>query len=104
MCTQSTKDVLERMLHSSDFHALCPVGPTKTSPLGSEVPGSVGPPRAPAVCPRRADYPCTSCGRSRKDSLHSTNPAFRLASPSPSLTRVSLALGDTREDGFISLP
>lgn len=26
MCTQSTKDVLERMVHSSDFHALCPPG------------------------------------------------------------------------------
>ncbi|XP_033837211.1 palmitoyltransferase ZDHHC18a isoform X1 [Periophthalmus magnuspinnatus] len=104
MCTQSTKDVLERMLHSSDFHGVCPAGPPKTSPLGLEASDSLGAARAPSMCSRRADSPCTTCARSRKDSLHSINPAFRLASPSPSLPRVNLALSDTQEKGFIPLP
>ncbi|KAK7926261.1 hypothetical protein WMY93_008571 [Mugilogobius chulae] len=108
MCTQSTKDVLERMLHS-DFHVVCPASSLKTSPLGLEVSGSMGPARSPGVCPCRGhpesvDSLCTACGRSRKDSLHSINPAFRLASPSPSLPRANLAVSDTQEEGFIPLP
>ncbi|XP_072316658.1 palmitoyltransferase ZDHHC18a [Eucyclogobius newberryi] len=111
MCTESPKDMLERMLHSSDFPAVCPAGPPKTSPLGLEVSGSIRPSRSPSVCPRRdnaeyVDSPCSPSvfGRSRTDSLHSINPAFRLASPSPAVPRASLALSDTQEDGFISLP
>lgn len=105
MCTQSTKDVLERMVHSSDFHALCPPG-AKTSPLGLEPPRPSAQASPPTVCPRRVaresvDIPCTVFGRSKKDSLHSINPAFRLASPSPSLTRANLILSDAHEDGFL---
>lgn len=98
--------MLERV-RASDFHAVCPVGHPKTTPMGLEVRGSLSAPRASATCPRRAvpiDEIYTPCGRSRKDSLHSINPAFRLASPSPSLTRANVTQSDAQEDVFIPLP
>uniref|UniRef100_A0A147AWT9 Palmitoyltransferase n=1 Tax=Fundulus heteroclitus TaxID=8078 RepID=A0A147AWT9_FUNHE len=108
MCTQSTKDVLERMLRSSDFHGLCPSGTPKTSPLVPEVPGA--PPAAkPPVssgCSRQLAHgavvdPCPPFSKSiRRDSLHSINPAFRLASPSPTLSRSVLVVGDGPDVGF----
>ncbi|MEQ2260592.1 hypothetical protein XENORESO_020867 [Xenotaenia resolanae] len=109
MCPQSTKDVLERMLHSSDFHGLCPSGIQKTTPLVQEVS------RAPATaepslssgCSRQLAHqavvdPCPPFSKSnRRDSLHSINPAFRLASPSPTLSRSMPVLGNGRAIGFM---
>ncbi|XP_061572473.1 palmitoyltransferase ZDHHC18a isoform X1 [Cololabis saira] len=113
MCTQSTKGVLERMVHSSDFHGLCSPGTPKTTPLVQEVSSAAAPTHEPspsAGCLRQharqsVDAPCPPFSRSNKrDSLHSINPAFRLASPSPSLSRSSLILGDASDSGFIALP
>lgn len=111
-CTQSTKDVLERMVHSYDFHGLCPPGTPKTTPLGLEVPGTAAPSTEPspsagcsqqhACQPMAAPFPPFSRS-SKRDSLHSINPAFRLASPSPSLSRTTLILGDAPDIGFIPL-
>uniref|UniRef100_A0AAV2ME11 Palmitoyltransferase n=1 Tax=Knipowitschia caucasica TaxID=637954 RepID=A0AAV2ME11_KNICA len=95
MCTQSTKDVLEKMLRSSDL-AVCPVGAPETSPLGLEVPAI----RSPVVC----QAPCSGCGRSRKDSLHSINPAFRLAAPSPTVPRTNPPLSQSQAEGFVPMP
>lgn len=111
-CTQSTKDMLERMVHSSDFHGLCPPGAPKTTPLGPEASSPLAPSAESspsAVCSQQYDHQpmaasCPAFSRSSKrDSLHSINPAFRLASPSPSLSRASLILGDAPDIGFIPL-
>ncbi|XP_032414658.1 palmitoyltransferase ZDHHC18a isoform X1 [Xiphophorus hellerii] len=114
MCTQSTKDVLERMLHSSDFHGLCPSGNPKTSPLVQEVssaPATAEPylssgcsrqlARQAVVDPCPLLSPVAFSKSNRRDSLHSINPAFRLASPSPTLSRSALVLGDGPDIGFI---
>lgn len=106
-CTQSTKDVLERAIHSFDLHELCPPGTPKTTPLGMEAPSSEA--SASAGCshqdsPQPVAGPCPPFSRrNKRDSLHSINPAFRLASPSPSLSRATLVLGDAPEVGFIPL-
>ncbi|XP_071381574.1 palmitoyltransferase ZDHHC18a [Centroberyx affinis] len=112
MCAQSTKDMLERVIHSSDFHGLCPPGTPKTSPLGQEASGATAPSAEPPStgcsgqqARRPVADPCPPFGRSSKRaSLHSINPAFRLASPSPSLSRATLILGDAPDVGFIPLP
>ncbi|XP_037641119.1 palmitoyltransferase ZDHHC18a isoform X1 [Sebastes umbrosus] len=109
MCTQSTKDVLGRMVHSfSDFHGLCPPGIPKTTPLGQEVSSLAAPSTEPspsAGCLRQHARLCPFSRISkRRDSLHSINPAFRLASPSPSLSRTTFILGDAPDIGFIPLP
>ncbi|XP_062278759.1 palmitoyltransferase ZDHHC18a isoform X2 [Scomber scombrus] len=113
MCTQSTKDVLERVVHSSDFHGLCPPSTPKTTPLGPEIFSIAAPSTEPspsAGCTRQHAHQsaATTCPlftkSSKRDSLHSINPAFRLASPSPSLSRVTLILGDAPDIGFIPLP
>ncbi|KAM8826919.1 palmitoyltransferase ZDHHC18a isoform 1-T1 [Synchiropus picturatus] len=112
MCTQGTKDMLERMVHSPDFRCLCPPGTPKTSPLGVEVSGSTTLPEddspTPGCAPQHARSPgMASCPpftrNSKRDSLHSINPAFRLASPSPSLSRATMILGDSTETGFVPL-
>uniref|UniRef100_A0A3Q1KFL7 Palmitoyltransferase n=1 Tax=Anabas testudineus TaxID=64144 RepID=A0A3Q1KFL7_ANATE len=104
MCTQSTKDVLERMVHSSDFHGMCPPGTPKTTPLGMEA-SSTAPPSTEPLSPAGCSAPWPPFSRSSKrDSMHSINPAFRLASPSPSLSHASLILGDAPDIGFIPLP
>ncbi|XP_074540268.1 palmitoyltransferase ZDHHC18a isoform X2 [Halichoeres trimaculatus] len=108
MCTQSTKDVLERMVHSLDSQGLCPSGTPKTTPLSVEISSTAASPSA--GCSQQLDRQpapahCPLFSRSSKrDSLHSINPAFRLASPSPSLSRPTLILGDAPDIGFISLP
>ncbi|KAM6994866.1 palmitoyltransferase ZDHHC18a isoform 1-T1 [Tautogolabrus adspersus] len=113
MCTQSTKDVLERVVNSFDSHSLCPPGTTKTSPLSVEVSSATAPSAEAsplAGCSRQqvrqpVAAPCPPFSRSSKrDSLHSINPAFRLASPSPTLTHATLILGDAPDLGFIPLP
>uniref|UniRef100_A0A1A7XR68 Zinc finger, DHHC-type containing 18a n=1 Tax=Iconisemion striatum TaxID=60296 RepID=A0A1A7XR68_9TELE len=110
MCTQSTKDMLERMVNSSDFHGLCPAGTPKTTPLVQELSGALAEPSLSPGCSRQHDRQAAanlSCPtfskRSKRDSLHSINPAFRLASPSPSFSRSTLVLGDPPDAGFISL-
>ncbi|KAI3360867.1 hypothetical protein L3Q82_013096, partial [Scortum barcoo] len=114
MCTQSTKDVLERMVHSFNRQVLCPPSTPKTTPLGPEVSSTAAPPtdasphsagfsRQHARQPVPASCPPFSRS-SKRDSLHSINPAFRLASPSPTLGRTTLILGDTPDIGFIPLP
>ncbi|XP_072250668.1 palmitoyltransferase ZDHHC18a isoform X1 [Leuresthes tenuis] len=108
MCTRSTKDILERMVHSSDFHCLCPPGTPKTIPLNQEVPSAAAPtpePSPSAGCSRQPlAAPCPAFSRSSdRDSLHSINPAFRLASPSPSLSHTALILGSAPDLGFIPL-
>lgn len=109
MCTQSTKDVLERVVHSSDFPDLCSPGTPKTTPQVLEVSNSAAPITKPSPsvgctqqCARQpAATACPPFGQSNKrDSLHSINPAFRLASPSPTLSRTTLMLGDTFDTGF----
>ncbi|KAG7475041.1 palmitoyltransferase ZDHHC18 isoform X1 [Solea senegalensis] len=113
MCTQSTKDMLERMVHSSDFHGLCPPGTSKTAPLGlgvTSTPARSTQPSPSALCSQQHVHqpvalPCTTYSRSSKrDSPLSINPAFRLASPSPSLSRVSLILDDSPDTGFVPIP
>ncbi|KAF3691743.1 Palmitoyltransferase ZDHHC18 [Channa argus] len=97
MCTQNTNDVLERMVNSSDFHNLCPSRTLKTIPLGVEVSST----SATSNCcsqhhtcqPMAVPWPLFSRS-SKRDSLHSSNPAFRLASPSPSLSHATLTLSD----------
>uniref|UniRef100_A0A667YVI6 Palmitoyltransferase n=1 Tax=Myripristis murdjan TaxID=586833 RepID=A0A667YVI6_9TELE len=107
MCTQSTKDMLERVVHSYDIHGLCHPGTPKTTPLGQEPPSTEPPSQGFSVhqaCQSMAS-PCPPFSRSSKSaSLHSINPAFRLASPSPSLSRTTLILGDASDVGFIPLP
>ncbi|XP_061807744.1 palmitoyltransferase ZDHHC18a isoform X1 [Nerophis lumbriciformis] len=106
MCSQSTKDVLERMLNSSDFHGLCFPGTPKTTPLGLEASSSAATPIQPSPtigCLRATTAnPCSPLAKS--DSMHSINPAFRLASPSPSLGRTPLTVTGTADVGFIPLP
>ncbi|KAK5862529.1 hypothetical protein PBY51_017914 [Eleginops maclovinus] len=110
MCTQSTKGVLERMVHSYDVHGLCPPGIPKTTPLDLEVSASSELSLSAGCLPQDACQPvaapCPPFSRSnkRRDSLHSINPAFRLAYPSPSLSRTTLILGDAPDNGFIPLP
>ncbi|XP_010792022.1 palmitoyltransferase ZDHHC18a isoform X1 [Notothenia coriiceps] len=114
MCTQSTKDMLERMVHSYDVHGLCPPATPKTTPLDLEVSGPAAASSEPSLSagclPQDARQPvappCPPFSRSnkRRDSLHSINPAFRLASPSPSLSRTTFILGDAPDNGFIPLP
>ncbi|XP_061144802.1 palmitoyltransferase ZDHHC18a isoform X1 [Syngnathus typhle] len=102
MCTQSTKDVLERMLHSSAFYGLCLPGTPKTTPLGPEVPSA--PAETETRCSRQpeAGTPCSPFSRSStSDSMHSINPAFRLAFPSPSLGRAAPLLGEPPDVRFI---
>ncbi|XP_068180434.1 palmitoyltransferase ZDHHC18a isoform X1 [Antennarius striatus] len=112
MCTLSTKDLLERVVHSIDLNGLCLPGTPKTTPLGLEVTKMAAvssEASASAGCSRQhAHRPvmtvCPSMSRSsRRDSLHSVNPAFRLASPSPSLSRPTLILGDAPDIGFAPL-
>ncbi|XP_061632143.1 palmitoyltransferase ZDHHC18a isoform X1 [Phyllopteryx taeniolatus] len=109
VCTQSTKDVLERMLYSSAFHGLCLPGTPKTTLVGLEVTSVPG--RAPETSPtarcshQPAATPCSPFSKSStSDSMRSINPAFRLASPSPSLGRATLVLGEAPDVGFIPLP
>ncbi|TDH12050.1 hypothetical protein EPR50_G00066750 [Perca flavescens] len=114
MCTQSTKDVLERVVNSFDSHGLCPPGTPKTTPLGLEVSSMAAPSTEPspsvgcsgqhALQPVAAPCPPFSRSSKRRDSLHSFNPAFRLASPSPPLSRTTLILDDATDVGFIPLP
>nr|XP_046255585.1 palmitoyltransferase ZDHHC18a isoform X1 [Scatophagus argus] len=109
MCTQSTKDVLERAVHSFEFHDLCPPCTPKTTPLGLKVSATSAPspePSASAGCSRQpVAGPCPPfSSSSKRDSLHSINPAFRLASPSPSLSRATLTLGGAPDLGFIPIP
>ncbi|XP_032374884.1 palmitoyltransferase ZDHHC18a isoform X1 [Etheostoma spectabile] len=113
MCTQSTKDVLERVVHSFNFHGLCPPGTPKTTPLGLEVSSMATPSTEPSPsggCSGQHSLqpvvaPCPPFSRSkRRDSLHSINPAFRLASPSPPLSRTTLILDDATDVGFIPVP
>uniref|UniRef100_A0A1A8K2D8 Zinc finger, DHHC-type containing 18a n=1 Tax=Nothobranchius kuhntae TaxID=321403 RepID=A0A1A8K2D8_NOTKU len=110
MCTQSTKDMLERMVNSSDLHGLCPAGTPKTTPLVLEVSSALAEPSLSPGCSRQhvrraaANPSCPPFSKRRnRDSLHSINPAFRLASPSPSLSRSTLVLGDPPDTGFIAL-
>ncbi|XP_051922812.1 palmitoyltransferase ZDHHC18a [Hippocampus zosterae] len=105
MCTQSTKDVLERMLHSSASYGLCLPGTPKTTPVGLEVTGA--PARAAETSPpercwhQTAKAPCSPFSTSStSDSIHSINPAFRLASPSPSLGRAMLVLDEAPNVSF----
>ncbi|CAB1333689.1 unnamed protein product [Coregonus sp. 'balchen'] len=137
MCTQRTKDLLERVIRSSELQGLWPPGTPKTVP-GQELraspesrspapSSSAGPPST--GCSRSANgFPATGCsgsangppptgcsGRqappmdcrpvssSKRPSLHSNNPAFRLASPSPSFTHNTIILGDAPDMGFIQL-
>ncbi|KAF6739865.1 Palmitoyltransferase ZDHHC18 [Oryzias melastigma] len=106
MCTQSTKDVLERMVNSGS-QTLCSPGTPKTTPLVQELPGTAAPSPEPppsAGCPGPLDSRCPFFSRSsEKDSLHSINPAFRLASPSPSLTRTAVTLNGAADVGFMPL-
>ncbi|XP_055759707.1 palmitoyltransferase ZDHHC18-A-like isoform X3 [Salvelinus fontinalis] len=149
MCTQRTKDLLERVFRSPELQGLWPLGTPETAP-GQELrarpesrspapSSSTGPP--PSSCSGSADgrllngcsgyangFPPTGCsgsanghrptgcsGRqapsmecppvnsSKRPSLHSNNPAFRLASPSPSFTHNTIILGDAPDMGFIPL-
>lgn len=109
MCTQSTKDVLERVVHSSDFPVLCSPGTPKTTPQVLNVSSRAAPTTEPSpsvgCTQQQARQPaataCPPFSRSNKrDSLHSINPAFRLASPSPTLSRTTLILGDAPDTGF----
>lgn len=112
-CAQSTKGVLERVVHSLDFHELCLSGTPKTTPMGlegsslamlpPEPSASVGCTQQPTLQSVVAPCPHFSRGNKR-DSLHSTNPAFRLASPSPSLSRAGFVLEDAPEVSFVPLP
>lgn len=112
-CAQSTKGVLERVVHSLEFHELCLPGTPKTTPMGlegsssavlsPEASASVGCVQQPTL--QSAATPCPRFSRgSKRDSLHSTNPAFRLASPSPSLSRAGFVLEDAPEVSFVPLP
>ncbi|CAN9513953.1 unnamed protein product [Ophioblennius macclurei] len=101
------------MVHSSDLPGLCSPGTPKTSPLVQEVSSTnAAPTTEPSPssgCSPQQDrqptvLPCPPFGRSsKKDSLHSINPAFRLASPSPSLSRTTLILGEAPDIGFVPL-
>uniref|UniRef100_A0A8C7WMX0 Palmitoyltransferase n=1 Tax=Oryzias sinensis TaxID=183150 RepID=A0A8C7WMX0_9TELE len=111
MCTQSTKDVLERMINSGS-QTLCSPGPPKTTPLVQGLPSTAAlspepPPSAGCSGPlgrRPTDSRCPLFSRSReKESLHSINPAFRLASPSPSVTRTAKTLGGAADVSFMPL-
>ncbi|XP_037310169.1 palmitoyltransferase ZDHHC18a isoform X1 [Pungitius pungitius] len=108
MCTKGTKDVLERMVRSLDSHGLCPPGAPKTTPVAVEVSGAATPPaersRQHTRRPVAAPCPPFSRGGERRDSFHSSNPAFRLASPSPSLSRTTFILGEAPDIGFVPLP
>ncbi|TNN02391.1 hypothetical protein fugu_009878 [Takifugu bimaculatus] len=113
MCTQSTKGMLGRVVRSLDFHELCPPGTPKTTPMGPEGSSSVAlsaQPSASVSCAppptlQSVVTPCPHFSRiNKRDSLHSTNPAFRLASPSPSLSRAGFVLEDAPEVSFVPLP
>ncbi|XP_028327448.1 palmitoyltransferase ZDHHC18a isoform X2 [Gouania willdenowi] len=113
MCTPSTKDMLERMVHTSDLHCLCPPGTPKTTPLVLEVPTSAATPTEPpnstscsgqhSIKPAADSCALFGLGTNERDSLHSINPAFRLASPSPSLSHFALNLSDSPDLGFVPL-
>lgn len=81
--------MLDKAVHSLDLPELCPPGPPKTSPLGQEALGSREAP-ATGSCPPLGRRSRRSSSR---DSLHSFNPAFRLAAPSPALGRSASAVG-----------
>ncbi|XP_056142147.1 palmitoyltransferase ZDHHC18a [Lampris incognitus] len=111
MCTQNTKDLLEMMVYSSDLHCLCPPGTPKTTPEGQEVSTTRSPSESSfTACSKHHSSqlmasPCPKFSRkSKRASLHSINPAFRLASPSPPLSRAILVLGDPPDIGLVSLP
>ncbi|KAL0984611.1 hypothetical protein UPYG_G00144110 [Umbra pygmaea] len=142
MCTERTKDLLERVIRSSELQGLCPPGTPKTAP--SQETRADPEPRflthsssiaepPPVACPESVDglpsagcsvsstgsspmgclgrqvrlpmdHPCTLLrSNSRKQSLHSQNPAFRLARPSPSFSHNTIILGDAPEMGFLPL-
>lgn len=112
-CTQSTKGMLGRVVRSLDFHELCPPGTPKTAPMGLEGSRSVvlsAEPSASVSCAPQPTLqsvvtPCPHFSRiNKRDSLHSTNPAFRLASPSPSLNRAGFVLEVAPEVSFVPLP
>lgn len=112
-CTQSTKGMLGRVVRSLDFHELCPPGTPKTTPMGLEGSSTVAlsaEPSASVSCAQQPTLqsvvtPCPHFSRiNKRDSLHSTNPAFRLASPSPSLSRAGFILEDAPEVSFVALP
>nr|XP_040021496.1 palmitoyltransferase ZDHHC18a isoform X1 [Gasterosteus aculeatus aculeatus] len=114
MCTKSTKDVLERLVRSLDSRGRCPPGAPKTTPVAVEISAAATPPAErspPTGCSRQhagrhtAAAPCPpfARGRERRDSFQSSNPAFRLASPSPSLSRTFI-LGEAPDVGFIPPP
>lgn len=112
-CTQSTKGMLGRVVRSLDFHELCPPGTPKTTPMGLEGSSPVAlsaEPSASVSCAQQPTLqsvvtPCPHFSRiNKRDSLHSTNPAFRLASPSPSLSRAGFVLEDAPEVRFVPLP
>ncbi|CAL8287568.1 unnamed protein product [Merluccius merluccius] len=118
MCAQSPKDLLERVVRSSDRYLLCPPGTPKTTPQGQGASAATDPsssssssePSAPDFTERRsscpsAATPCPPYGRgTKRASLHSINPAFRLASPSPTLSRAPLVRGDAPVLGFVPPP
>lgn len=71
--------------------------------LSPDPSASVGCGQQPSLQSVVAPCPRFSRGNTR-DSLHSTNPAFRLASPSPSLSRAGFVLEDAPEVSFVPLP
>ncbi|CAL8248216.1 unnamed protein product [Lota lota] len=112
----SPKDLLERVVRTSDLCLLCPPATPKTTPQGQGVSAAPDPPSscssssspsAPgcwerqAPCPPMA-APCHPYGRdTKRASLHSINPAFRLASPSPMLSHTPLVVGDAANFAII---
>ncbi|KAG7270896.1 hypothetical protein CRUP_000255 [Coryphaenoides rupestris] len=102
-CTRGPKGLLERAVRSSDLLSpLCPPSAPKTTPLGQGASAATGPTSSSSTsdpserrCPRPPGAPaCPPYARGPEPaSLHSSNPAFRLAAPSPTLCHTPLVRG-----------
>uniref|UniRef100_A0A8C1U7P5 Palmitoyltransferase n=1 Tax=Cyprinus carpio TaxID=7962 RepID=A0A8C1U7P5_CYPCA len=114
MCTQSTKELLESVAHSTMIQSTCTPGTPKTTPVTQESllstvsitvsPSSKSPPTGCSgrQARRPIDVPCSQRG-SKQAALLTHKTMLRVSSPPYSLGHSPIILSDAPDMGFIPL-
>ncbi|RXN04854.1 palmitoyltransferase ZDHHC18 isoform X1 [Labeo rohita] len=114
MCTQSTKELLESMAHSTVIQSTCAPGTPKTAPVTQEsllstISSTVSPPNRPPStgcsgrqARRPIDVPCSQ-RENKRAALHNHKPMLHVPSPPYSVGHSPLILSDAPDMGFIPL-